>query len=52
MRKLIASIEGEFRRYKKLGDETMAQLQDANCQRAGQAVEIQSRFWSGIFRET
>src|SRR5215470_16714364 len=35
MRKLIASIEGEFRRYKKLGDETMAQLQDNELTESG-----------------
>lgn len=29
MRQLITSIEGEFHRYKKLGDQTMAQLRDA-----------------------
>src|SRR5687767_6782942 len=28
MRDLITSIEGEFRRYKKLGDATIAQLRD------------------------
>src|SRR5262252_5507847 len=35
MRKLIASIEGEFRRYKKLGDETIAQLQDNELTESG-----------------
>ena len=35
MRELIASIEGEFRRYKKLGDETIAQLQDNELTESG-----------------
>lgn len=35
MRQLIISIEGEFRRYKKLGDETMAQLRDAELAESG-----------------
>jgi hypothetical protein len=35
MRELIASIEGEFRRYKKLGDETVAQLQDSELPENG-----------------
>jgi hypothetical protein len=35
MRQLITSIEGEFRRYKKLGDETMAQLHDAELAESG-----------------
>jgi Protein of unknown function (DUF1572) len=35
MRQLITSIEGEFRRYKKLGDETMAQLRDAELGESG-----------------
>jgi len=35
MRDLITSIEAEFRRYKYLGDETMAQLRDAELAQAG-----------------
>ena len=35
MRELITSIEGEFRRYKKLGDETLAQLRDEELTQAG-----------------
>ena len=35
MRQLIVSIEGEFRRYKKLGDETIAQLRDAELTAEG-----------------
>jgi hypothetical protein len=35
MRQLITSIEAEFRRYKKLGDETMAQLRDAELTESG-----------------
>jgi hypothetical protein len=35
MRQLIKSIEAEFRRYKKLGDETMAQLRDAEFAESG-----------------
>jgi uncharacterized damage-inducible protein DinB len=35
MRELITSIEGEFRRYKKLGDETLAQLQDKELVESG-----------------
>jgi len=34
MRHLITSIEGEFHRYKKLGDETIAQLRDAELAEA------------------
>ena len=35
MRDLITSIEGEFRRYKKLGDETVAQLRDDELTQTG-----------------
>jgi uncharacterized damage-inducible protein DinB len=35
MRDLIVSIEGEFRRYKKLGEESLAQLQDEELARPG-----------------
>jgi hypothetical protein len=35
MRELITSIEGEFRRYKKLGDATIAQLQDIELTESG-----------------
>jgi hypothetical protein len=35
MRDLIASIEGEFRRYKKLGDETVAQSRDEELTQSG-----------------
>lgn len=35
MRDLIISIEGEFSRYKKLGDATMEQLRDAELTQAG-----------------
>src|SRR5678815_681083 len=35
MRQLIISIEGEFRRYKKLGDDTIAQLRDEELSESG-----------------
>jgi uncharacterized damage-inducible protein DinB len=35
MREIITSIEGEFRRYKKLGDESIAQLHDQELIRSG-----------------
>ena len=34
-RDLITSIEGEFRRYKKLGDETIAQFRDSELTESG-----------------
>jgi hypothetical protein len=35
MRDIISSIEGEFRRYKKLGEESIAQLRDEELVRSG-----------------
>src|SRR5262245_26265240 len=35
MRAIIASIEGEFRRYKKLGDQTIEQMRDDELARGG-----------------
>lgn len=35
MRDIIASIEGEFRRYKKLGDESFAQIHDEELIQSG-----------------
>jgi hypothetical protein len=39
MRDLVASIEGEYRRYKKLGEGALAQLHDAELDRAEGAAD-------------
>ena len=35
VREVVGSIEGEYRRYKKLGDDAIAQLSDAQLSQAG-----------------